>query len=318
MTYKEQINAVLGFMYNETKRFATSSTYHIPYNTIVNIYNIQISDKKVQCDIGEEWCESKYIDKIQALDFDNAKEEVIVMIWETNAKKKYTLENYKEFCKDALIMPPFEDDEQLEEWFDTHKVHIIANGCDMELEYDADAVNELEFSLGEIYEAIHGSGKPTTGNTVGSEYRDATWKDILRFAVLDGFYEDSHSLEAEIDKCINRFTTHRFEEIMKKIKEQTSMNDELKVNFFKLETEDLWKIFNKEERRKAFKEILCSNVELSEMINEKGEHNDIVIIMDYSILPFGDLVGWHYGVDFDKDSEDNQDYIQTYIKEMTK
>ena len=235
-----------------------------------------------------------------------------------NELKKYTLENYEEFCKDALIMPPFEDDEQIEEWFGTHKIHIIANGCDMELEYDADVVNEIEFSLKEIYESIHGSGKPTTSNTVGSEYRDATWKDILRFTVLDGFYEDSHSLETEIDKCINRFTPRRLEETMKKINEQTSMNDELKVNFFKLETEDLWKIFDKEERRKAFKEILCSNVELSEMINEKGEYNDIVVIMDYSILPFGDLVGWHYGVDFDKDSEDNQDYIQTYIKEMTK
>lgn len=29
--------------------------------------------------------------------------------------EKYTLENYKEFCKDALVMPPFEDDDQLEE-----------------------------------------------------------------------------------------------------------------------------------------------------------------------------------------------------------
>lgn len=255
---------------------------------------------------------------VSSSDIRNIVEELREMIKEKKEMKKYTLKEWKEFCKDALIMPPFEDDEQIEKWFDTHKIHIIANDCDMELEYDADAVNEIEFSLGEIYEAIHGSGKPTTGNTVGSEYRDATWKDILRFAVLDGFYEDSHSLEAEIDECINRFTPRRLEEIMKKINEQTSMNDELKVNFFKLETEDLWKIFDKEERRKAFKEILCSNVELSEMINEKGEHNDIVVIMDYSILPFGDLVGWHYGVDFDKDSEDNQDYIKTYIKEMTK
>ena len=108
MTYEEQIHAVLGFMYNETKCFATSSTYNIPYNTIANAYNIQISDKKVQRDITEEWCESKYIDKIQALDFDDAKEEVIVMIWETNAKKKYTLENYEEFCKEALQVPPAE------------------------------------------------------------------------------------------------------------------------------------------------------------------------------------------------------------------
>ena len=42
--------------------------------------------------------------------------------------KKYTLENYEEFCKDALVMPPFEDDEQLEEWFDTHKVHTSLSG----------------------------------------------------------------------------------------------------------------------------------------------------------------------------------------------
>ena len=253
---------------------------------------------------------------VSSSDIRNIVEELREMIKEKKEMKKYTLKEWKEFCKDALIMPPFEDDEQVEEWFKTHKIHIATNNCVMELEYDADAVNELEFSLGEIYEAIHGSGKPTTGNTMGSEYRDATWKDILRFAVLDGFYEDSHSLEVEIDECINRFTPRRLEEIMKKINEQTSMNDELKVNFFKLETEDLWKIFYKEERRKAFKEILCSNVELSEMINEKGGRDDIVVIMDYSILPFGNLVGWHYGVDWDINSDVNQSYINDYIKGM--
>ena len=253
---------------------------------------------------------------VSSSDIRDIVEELREMIKEKKEMKKYTLKEWKEFCKDALIMPPFEDDEQVEKWFDAHKIHIIANGCDMELEYDADAVNEIEFSLREIYEAIHGSGKPTTGNTVGSEYRDATWKDILRFAVLDGFYEDNHSLEAEIDECINRFTPRRLEEIMKKINEQTSMNDELKVNFFKLETEDLWKIFDKEERRKAFKEILCSNVELSEMINEKGGRDDIVVIMDYSILPFGNLVGWHYGVNWDINSDVNQSYINDYIKGM--
>ena len=78
----------------------------------------------------------------------------------------------------------------------------------------------------------------------------------------------------------------------------------------------MWKIFDKEERRKAFKEILCSNVELSEMINEKGGRDDIVVIMDYSILPFGNLVGWHYGVDWDINSDVNQSYINDYIKGM--
>lgn len=230
--------------------------------------------------------------------------------------KKYTLENYEEFCKDALIMPPFEEDWRLEEWFDTHKVHIVANGCDMELEYDADVVNEIEFSLKEIHEAILGDGTATTGNTVGNEYRDATWKDILRFAVLNGFYEDSHSIKAEINKCIYNFMSSSLAEIMKKIENQTSLNDELEVNFFKLETKDLWKIFNREERRKAFKEILCSKIEISELINENNEHDDKVVIMDYSIIPSGDLVGWHYGVDFDKNSDINQSYIKDYIKEM--
>ena len=40
--------------------------------------------------------------------------------------------------------------------------------------------------------------------------------------------------------------------------------------------------------------------------------------MDCSIIPSGDLVGWHYGVDFDKNSEDNQDCIQDYIEVMTR
>jgi hypothetical protein len=323
MTYKEQIHAVLGFMYNETKCFATSSTYHIPYEKIKNAYSMWIGDVKVQEDIAEEWCDSKYMDKIQALDFDDTKQEVVVMIWESNdKKKKYTIDNYEEFCKEALQAPPIEEfmDGSIDEaeWYKHNMIHITVGNHDIELDYNADSVNEIEYALREMYEVERDIRGATTGNTIGSEYPNATWKDILRFAVLDGFYEDSHSLEAEIDKCINRFTTRRLEEVMKKINEQTSMNDELEVNFFKLETKDLWKIFDKEERRKAFKEIICSKVELSEMINENGEANDIVVIMDYSIKPSGDLVGWHYGVDFDKDSEDNQDYIQTYIEEMTK
>jgi hypothetical protein len=86
--------------------------------------------------------------------------------------KKYTLKTWKQFCDEALIMPPFEDDEQIEEWFDTHKIYITANGCTIELEYDADAVNEIEFSLKEIYQAIYGTGEPTTGNTASNKLCD--------------------------------------------------------------------------------------------------------------------------------------------------
>ena len=290
---------------------------HIPYSKIVNAYSTQVTDKKVQSDIREEWCDSKYMDKIQALDFDDVKEEVIVMIWETNNKrKKYTLKNYKEFCEKALICPPFEDEENWQKWIDEHKIQIIANGCEIELDYDADAINEIEFSLREIHNAILGDGTATTGNTVGSEYPNATWKDILRFAVWYGFCEDSHDFGVEIQKCIESFYRDTFVKVMKEIEGQTSYNDELKVNFFKLETKDLWKLFDEEERRKAFKEILCSNVEIEELYDKDGKCADKVVITDYSIHPAGHFVGWHYGVDWDKDSEDNQYYIQNYIEEM--
>ena len=40
------------------------------------------------------------------------------------------------------------------------------------------------------------------------------------------------------------------------------------------------------------------------------------VIFDYSIHPAGHIVGWHYGVDWDINSNVNQSYINDYIKEM--
>lgn len=325
MKYSEELVKQWAEEISSAAKQSTTCSYVIPYN---RVDSFDPTDKECQKDVLEYLWDFNHLDEnLQAIDF-NDKTQLIIVMWyeppkkeeiqEVKEMKKYTLENYKEFCEKALICPPFEDEENWQKWIDEHKIQIIANGCEIELDYDADAINEIEFSLREIHNAIFGDGTATTGNTIGSEYPNATWKDILRFAVLDGYYEDSHTMKAEVDKCIHRFARERFEEIMKKIDNQTSMNDELEVNFFKLESKDLWKLFNKEERRKAFKEILCSKVEISEMINEKGERDDKVVIMDYSILPSGDLVGWHYGVDFDKNSEDNQYYIQTYIEEMTK
>jgi hypothetical protein len=229
--------------------------------------------------------------------------------------KKYTLKEWKEFCEDALIMPPFEDDEQIEEWFSTHKIHISTNDCVMELEFDADAVNEIEFSLREIYEAIHGSGNPTTGNTTGSEYPNATWKDVLRCAVLQYHY-DGMTLKEAIRKCVIGLNGPKFQDVMREIDNHPSLCHELKVNLSKLDTSDLWKIFDAGECRQAFKEMICSDISIEELYDKDGCCADKVVITDYSIKPSGDLVGWHYGVDWDKDSEDNQYYIDEYIKEM--
>lgn len=315
MTYQEQIKMVVAFLYNETKCFATSRTYHIPYAKIVNGYNTQVADEKIQDDIREEWCNSQYTDKIQALDFDNAKEEIIVMIWETNKKTIYTLKDYEKFCKDALIMPPFEDDKQIEEWFKTHKIHITANNCTLELEYDADAVNEIEFALREIHEAILGDGTATIGNTVGSEYRDATWKDILRLNIMRLVY-DGKTMEWAIKYTINDFDSGSYKKCMGTIYNHTWYNDEFEVNFFKLSSCDMGKLFDAKERKQAIKEMICTKLDIFETISKDGRHCDQTIIFDYSIHPAGHLVAWHYGVDLDENSEDNQCYIQNYIKEM--
>ena len=322
MNYQTIIkNAVRG-LYEITKVCATSRHYTLPYWRVKANFCVDLSDTKVRDDVWEMSYSDEFCDLIQTMDFDDERREVTIMMWEKgkggHKMRKYTLKDWEAFCKNALICPPFEDDESWQKWIDEHKIQIIANNCEMELDYDADAVNEIEFALREIHEAILGDGTATTGNTIGSEYRNATWKDILRFAVLDGWYEDSHCLEAEIYKCVHKFSMDRLKEVMKKIENQTSMNDELEVNFFKLDTTDLWKIFDLEERIQAFKEILCSNVEISELMDKDGKHYDQTVIMDHSIIPSGDLVGWHYGVDFDKDSEDNQDYINDYIERMTR
>ena len=318
MNYQETIRKVVQGLYDETKKYATSRHLTFGYGWVNAHLGVNLNNKSVRDDVWEMSYSDEFCDLIQTLDFDDDCKEVTVVLWKSNNKKKYTLKDWKVFCDEALICPPFEDEDSWQKWIDEHKIQIIANGCEMVLDYDADAINEIEFSLREIHNAILGDGTATTGNTVGSEYRDATWKDILRFAVLDGWYEDSHCLEAEIHKCITRFPKDRFMEIMKKIENQTSINDELEVNFFKLDTKDLWKIFDSEERRQAFREILCSKIEISELMDENGKHYDQTVIMDYSIIPSGDLVGWHHGVDFDKDSVDNQDYMQDYVDGMTK
>ena len=70
--------------------------------------------------------------------------------------KKYTIDNYKEFCNDALVLPPLDDfydgsvDE--EEWYKTHKIHITVDNHDMELNYYADNVTEIYGALKEMYE----------------------------------------------------------------------------------------------------------------------------------------------------------------------
>ena len=321
MNYQEQIKKTVQEFYDVTKAFATSRHYTLSYWWVESNFGLDLNDKQVRDDVHEMSYSNDFADLIQTVDFDDDKQEVLIMMWASNNKKKYTLENYEEFCKNALQAPPIEEFEEgrIDEtqWYKDHMIHITVGNHDMELGYFADNVNEIEWALKEMYEAEY-DGSPTTGNTVGSEYPNATWKDILRFAVLSQLYDNEcKDYKEAIWKCIHRFSKSFYAEVMKKIDEQTSINDELQVNFFKLDTKDFWKIFDEEERRQAFKEILCSKIEIEELIDKDGAHGDKVVITDYSIRPSGDLVGWHYGVEWDKNHEDNQWYVRKYIEEMT-
>ena len=61
---------------------------------------------------------------------------------------KYVLSEYKEFCKEAFVIPPADN---FEEWIKNHKIHIIVDDCELELEYGPNVIQELEYSLQELY-----------------------------------------------------------------------------------------------------------------------------------------------------------------------
>ena len=221
--------------------------------------------------------------------------------------------------KNALTCPPIEEFEDgtvdEDQWYKEHNIHIITGGHDIELEYHADNVNEIEYALREMYEVENDIRYATTGNTTGSEYRDATWKDILRFNIMRRVYEGK-SMQEAIHATIHNFGECSYEKCMEEINKQTSYNDEFKVNFFRISSDGMEKLFKSSERRMAIKDMLCKEIQLSEMIDKDGAHDDKTVITDYSIHPAGYIVGWHYGVDWDVNSVVNQQYINDYIKEM--
>lgn len=289
--------------------------------SIVSVYHSESSDEAYE--VAAKWNEGLHNPKCIYHTEANLKAEVYEVeepIEEVKDMKKYTLENYKEFCNNALQVPPIEEFENgsidEEKWYKENKIHIVVGEHDIEIDYLADSVNEVEFALREMYEAIEGDGEATTGNTVGSEYRDATWKDILRLNILREFW-NGHTLKNAIHMTVG-FTHNDYTACMKFINTPKFCNDDFGVNFFRLSSNGMENLFNKEAREKAIKEMLCSNIEIEELIDKDGKHGDKVVITDYSIKPSGDIVGWHYGVDFDKDSANNQYYINKYIKEMMK
>lgn len=209
---------------------------------------------------------------------------------EEKEMQKYTLKDYKKFCEEALIMPPFEDDEQIDEWFHMHKIQIIANGCVMELDYDADAVNELEFSLKEIYEAILGSGEATTGNTVGSQYRQAELKDIVRWFIIEHHKNDDYLNWFDYaKKAVEELTDVRLVIDLYEEARNLEKHIDFKCNWHNFKVESL-RDATKEGIKKIILDLVGSELEIS-----YDPHTDKSFIIDYTFKESGVFINWSWG-----------------------
>jgi hypothetical protein len=209
---------------------------------------------------------------------------------EVNEMKKFTLENYQEFCDEALIMPPFEEDGDTETWFDNHKICISANDCVIELDYDADAVNEIDFALREIHEAILGSGEATTGNTFGSQYRPAELKDVVRWFIMYR-YENWGGLnwfdyaKQAVEELKDIQSVIGIYEHAKKIEKDI----EFKCDWHDFKLESL-KDATEEGIKKIILDLVGSDIEIS-----YDPHTDKSFIIDYTFKDSGDFIDWAWG-----------------------
>jgi hypothetical protein len=242
------------------------------------------------------------------------------MMWETNKKKvkKYKLKDYKEFCENALGCPPIEEFEDgttdEDEWYKEHNIHIITGGHDIELEYHADNVNEIEYALREMYEAEN-DGPPTTGNTVGSEYRSAELKDIIQFAIQDEFNHFGYKMNS-FAEFIQYFIKKEWdmEQVMWYytiiFKDIKHYNDCYQCNFGKLDMNTINGICPSK-IRDVVDSLICRDRELLYGVTEDDKSSDIVFVMDNTLRPGGDLVGWFYG-------EPDEEYIDGLIADYKK
>ena len=133
-------------------------------------------------------------------------EKLVLIKEEVKEMKKYTIYDYKEFCNNALTLPPLDDfydgnvDE--EEWYKTHKIHIIVDGHNMELDYYADNVTEIYSALEEMYE-IEKQVNPdikifSDFNVYEHKYNYDEMKVVAALSVID----EARTLDYEDYMCI--------------------------------------------------------------------------------------------------------------------
>ena len=236
--------------------------------------------------------------------------------------KKYTLKDYKQFCDEVLVAPPVEEFEDgtsdEDDWYEQHKIYISVGDNSIELDYYADNVNEISYALREMYEVEYENSYATTGNTVGNEYRPAELKDLVKVAVREGWEHYGYKMR-DFGSYIRCFIDEHenLEDIMhcyKYIKDIEEYTEEYKCNFGKLDMYSMCNV-SSETIKNIISELICTERELLFGITEDDKTSDIVFVMDYSLKPAGELVGWFYGQDnIDEEYIDN--LIEDYKKKL--
>lgn len=220
--------------------------------------------------------------------------------------KKYELEDYKEFCREALECPPFDEfdngaiDE--EEWYKQHYIKITCNNHEINIGYGADEVNEMEYALREIHEAVLGSGEATTGNTFGSQYRQSELKDVVRYFIMcryenwGGLNWFDYANQALVEMCDIKSVIGVYEQARK-----IEKNIDFECNWHNFKVETL-KDATEEGIKKIILDWVGSNIEIS-----YDEHTDKSFIIDYTFKESGDFIDWAWG-------KINEDEKQTLLE----
>lgn len=234
--------------------------------------------------------------------------------------KKYTIENCEEFCSNALGMPPLEefDDGSIDakEWYESHKIHITVGNHDIALEYNADNVTEIDSALKEIYE-MEIDFRASHNDTTDSEYRPAELKDIIRVAVQKDWDHFGYKLDS-FAEFIQGFIKKKwdlvkvmwyYDIILEDIKDY---NNHCKCNFGRLDMSKM-KNIDSVAIKNAIDELICTDRELMYAVSEDDKSYDIIFVMDYTLKPSGELIGWFYG---EPDEEYIADLVDDYKKKL--
>lgn len=208
--------------------------------------------------------------------------------------KKYTIDQYEEFCRNALQCPPMEqfEDGSIDEgeWYKQHNIHIVTGNHDIELEYHADNVNEIEYALREMYEVDKDFREATTGNTFGSEYRPAELKDVVRHFIMSR-YENwgglnwfDYARQAVVELSDIQSVIGVYENARK-----IEKNIEFKCNWHNFKLESL-KDATEEGIKKIILDLVGSDLEIS-----YDPSTDKSFIIDYTFKDSGDFIDWSWG-----------------------